>query len=266
MDSGFPQIRRFRIDLAYDGRAFAGWQSQTGGDAVQDILENAIRKHCPAIGRVHGSGRTDAGVSAEQQVAHFDVPPGCRMNGDEWQRALNSQLGPTVRVMRCGEIDPAFHARFSALEKAYRYDIATGAVLPPLRAGLAWHQRGFDRVEELKAVLGLYLGTHDFRAFSANRKDGKDATRSTIRTILTAEVTSTGPESLSLRVSGRGFLYKMVRFLVGSAVYCARGKIDRDQIRNLLSGDHREAKAPHCAPADGLSLVEVRYPEAFEIF
>ena len=261
-----PETRRFRLDIAYDGRPFVGWQSQVGGDTVQDILQAAVRQCCPAASGVHGSGRTDTGVCAEQQTAHFDAPAEWNMRGGEWQRALNSQLPAAIRVLRCSEIDPAFHARFSVLEKTYRYNIATGEILPPLEAGLAWHRKDPGPETDLQAVLDLYVGTHDFRAFSAKRHDGKDETRDAVRTISRAEVSADSSGTLSIRFTGNGFLYKMVRFLVGTAVYCIEGKITREDIRHLLSGADRDAKAPYCAPPDGLSLVDVRYPEEFEIF
>jgi tRNA pseudouridine38-40 synthase len=257
---------RIRLDLAYDGRPFSGWQSQVSDDAVQDVVRRALASICPAVTGAQGSGRTDAGVSALGQVAHFDTPADWRMDGGAWQRALNTKLPPAIRVMRCGAIDPRFHARFSALAKTYRYEIAAGEVLPPLRHGLAWHQRDPGPIGDLAAVLSLYEGTHDFGAFSAKRHDGKDEGRDTVRTITTARVTAPDGESLHLEFRGNGFLYKMVRFLVGSAVYCAKGRISREEMKRLLEGSAGEARAPYCAPADGLTLVEVHYPEEFEIF
>ncbi len=256
-------LRRFRLELAYDGRPFSGWQSQASDDAVQDHLQRALTAICPAVTTVQGSGRTDAGVSALAQVAHFDAPAASRMDGGAWQRALNTKLPPTIRVTRCAATDPQFHARFSALSKTYRYHIFTGEILPPLLHGLAWHQRGFASAEALAAVLALFEGTHDFGAFSAKRHDGRDEGRDTVRTITTARLTERGNDSLVLEFRGNGFLYKMVRFLVGSAVYCVRGRISRREMSRLLEGDTGETKAPYCAPADGLTLVEVDYPEEF---
>lgn len=260
------QTTRFRLDIAYDGRPFSGWQTQASGDSVQDELQRALGAICPAITTLHGSGRTDAGVSALCQVAHFDAPPGWRMEGGEWLRALNTKLPATVRVMRCGTIQSHFHARFSALEKTYRYEIATSDVLPPLRHGLAWHQRELGAVENLAAVLKLYEGTHDFRAFSAKRHDGKDSGRDTERTLTTVTVTQHEEGTLAIYFRGTGFLYKMVRFLVGSAVYCVKGRISLEEMGRLLDGNEEAAKAPFCAPPDGLALVGVHYPDEFEIF
>ncbi len=265
MDEESKTNRRFRLDLAYDGRPYSGWQSQATGDSVQDHMQEALAAICPDIQSIQGSGRTDAGVSAECQVAHFDVPFGWRMKGDEWQRALNSKLPPSIRILRCREIDDSFHARFSALEKTYRYEIATGEILSPLRHGLAWHQRDPGAPAELDAVCQLYQGTHDFRAFSAKRHDGKDESRDTIRTISLVKTEQSEPETLIITFRGNGFLYKMVRFLVGSAVYCVKGRISQVELTRLLAGAEEGVKAPYCAPPDGLRLMEVRYEEKYDI-
>jgi len=267
MVSSDSQTRRFRLDIAYDGRPFAGWQSQAGGNTVQDILLAGMQSVCPEIPTVQGSGRTDAGVCASAQVAHFDAPVEWRMNGGEWQRALNSKLPPAIRVVRCVEASSEFHARFSAEGKLYRYDIVTGEVLPPLLHGLAWHRRGLENIEALAEVLGLYVGTHDFRAFSANRNDGKDEGRDTVRDITLAVVEPDADDvsaRLRLRFRGNGFLYKMVRFLVGTAVYNVEGKISNEEMTVLLQGCEVEKKAPFCAPPDGLSLERVYYPDSLE--
>ncbi len=264
MDQPSQDQKRFRIDVAYDGRPYSGWQSQVCGETIQDLLLAALTSICPAVAGVHGSGRTDAGVSASKQVAHFDVPDSWRMKGGEWQRALNSSLPKTIRIMACHEVSPEFHARFSAVEKEYHYRIATADVMSPMLVGLAWHQRQFPDPRLLGEVLAIYEGTHDFRAFSANRNDGHDADRDTNRTILLADIAESNDEGLVLRFRGNGFLYKMVRFLVGSAVYCVNGRISRSEMGRLLKGVDSGEKAPFCAPPDGLSLVNVTYPDRFD--
>ena len=256
---------RYRLDLAYDGRGFSGWQCQPGGGSVQDAIEAALAAICPEVTTVQGSGRTDAGVSASGQVAHFDAPAEWRMGGGEWQRALNSKLPPTIRVYACCRVGAGFHARFSAVEKTYDYEIATGEVLPPLRHGLAWHQRGLGSAEDLAPILARFVGTHDFRAFSAKRHDGYDEDRNTVRTLTEASVRpGVAGDSLVLRFRGTGFLYKMVRFLVGTAVYARLGRFPEAEVSALLSGRDAGAKAPYCAPASGLTLVGVRYDETCE--
>lgn len=256
--SSEPQ--RFRLRVAYDGRPYDGWQSQAGGGAVQDFLLAALQRICPTVPTVQGSGRTDAGVSAEGQVAHFDAPGGWKMSAQEWQRALNANLPPTIRIMASETAAPDFHARFSAKGKRYRYRLATGEVLPPLQAGLAWHRRGLDPGNSFAEAVEAFAGKHDFRAFSANRGDGRDEERDTVRTIFAATV-ERQDDFVDVRIEGSGFLYKMVRFLVGTAVYRSEGRISLAEIEALLAGSSVDAKAPFCAPPDGLLLEEVFYPE-----
>lgn len=253
--------QRFLLTLAYDGRIYSGWQSQVGGNTVQDHLLGALRTVCPEIGGVSGAGRTDAGVSALAQRAHFDAPAGVSLDSDKWQQALNANLPPQIRVMKCEEVDQAVHARFDAIGKTYRYRLYVGGVLPPLDVGLAWHiKRDLDR-ELLKAAARLFVGRHDFRAFSANRGDGRDETRNAERNIHTVEIIEAeGSPVIDLRFIGEGFLYKMVRFLAGSIVRCAQGKLALSEMERLLGGVEFSEKAPFCAPADGLLLEAVTYP------
>ncbi len=253
--------RRFLLTLAYDGRIFEGWQSQAGGNTVQDRLLGALQTICPEVVGVHGAGRTDAGVSALAQQAHFDAPGSASLDCDSWPQALNANLPLQIRVMNCEVVDPEFHARFHALGKTYRYRLFVGDVLPPLEVGLAWHVKGDLDRERLKAAAQLFAGSHDFRAFSANRGDGKDETRNAERTIHSVEVVEIADKSLiDLRFVGEGFLYKMVRFLAGSVVRCAQGKLALSEVERLLVGVEFSEKAPFCAPADGLLLETVAYP------
>lgn len=271
--------QRFRIVLAYDGRPYLGWQSQAGGGTVQDGLLAALRRLCPEVRTVQGSGRTDTGVSAAGQVAHFDAPEGWRMGGAEWQRGLNALLPATIRVLDCRPAPPGFHARYSAVGKLYRYRLYLGEVLPPLEAGLAWHRRGLDP-EGLEEILAIYRGRHDFRAYSAKRHDGRDAERDTVRTILDASARRIDERRVDLLFRGDGFLYKMVRFLVGSAVLCREGKLAPETLRSWLeggaaggvgAGDPKRGpqsgpRGPFCAPPDGLSLERVEYAGENESF
>ncbi len=251
---------RIRITVTYDGRPFSGWQSQPSGNTVQDVLEAALARICK-VARVpaQGSGRTDTGVHALGQVAHFDAPPTYRMDAAAWVRALNIHLPPTVRVVEATVLpeDTDFHARFSAGGKTYRYEIDRGPVLSPFRAGLAWHHpHGIDG-DTFRAAAALFAGEHDFAAFAANRHDGKTLA-TTVRTISAITVNENG-ETLGLTVSGNGFLYKMVRLLVGSITRCAEGRESLGWLRDLLDAPAGRT-SQFCAPADGLYLVSVDYP------
>lgn len=243
---------RIRLTIAYDGAPFAGWQSQAGGNTVQDVIEASLSRIAQASVRIHGAGRTDAGVHALGQVAHFDIPAGSRMAAAEWQRALNGTLPPAVRILRAAEAPADFHARFSAAGKIYRYDLWTGAVLPPHLFQRAWHMPHALDLATLRSALRLFEGAHDFRAFAANR--GAPAADTT-RTISGIRAARSG-HSLRLTFEGDGFLYKMVRMLVGAGIRAAAGREKESTLRDLLKHPGRWT---HVAPADGLYLVRVLY-------
>jgi tRNA pseudouridine38-40 synthase len=254
---------RLKLTLAYDGRPVAGWQRQRGRPTVQDTVEAAVA----AIGgpspdgslvRVHSSGRTDTGVHALAQVAHFDTPPTTRLGEAEWHRALNAVLPPAIRIMRCEQVAPDFHARFDATGKIYRYRLWHGEVLPPLEYGLAWHLHGCLSTSLLHKGARIFVGTHDFTAFSANRGGEKDATADKVRTIHHADFHQDG-ELITLTLEGDGFLYKMIRMIVGALVRVARGHDDLDRLHHLLAHPHQK-KPGWQAPPDGLQLVRVIYP------
>jgi len=254
--------QRFKIIVAYDGRPFSGWQSQPGGNTVQDILLKALQSFCPSISTVQGSGRTDAGVSADGQVAHFDAPPGWRMDAASWRKALNSKLPAAIRILDAEAVSSDFHARFSAEAKTYRYRIFTGEVLPPLLHGLVWHQSRVDDFEALFEAASLFVGTHDFRVFSAKRHDGHDEDRDTVRTIYSTKLVQQSDCECEIEFVGNGFLYKMVRFLIGASVEVIIRKREAFEIQDRLKSGIAFEKAPFCAPSDGLRLVNVRYPDS----
>jgi tRNA pseudouridine38-40 synthase len=250
---------RLKLTIAYDGRSFRGWQSQPGGNTVQDILHEALEIVAKEPLRVQGSGRTDTGVHALGQVAHFDAPDGTNMNPYNWVPALNTKLPATIRVMACEEVLPDFHARFSATGKTYRYEICTDPVLPPLKAGLAWHLPRLLDADALSRALSLFFGTHDFHAFAAYRGNEQEDT-DYVRTIRRADL-ETLPDGYRLTFSGDGFLYKMVRMLTGSAIKAAQGRLPLEDLAALLDqpAGLPHGKAPLSAPADGLFLESVRY-------
>ena len=244
--------RRLKVIVAYDGAPFAGWQSQSHGNTVQDHFERAFERVTGGAVRVHGAGRTDAGVHAFAQCAHVDVlkflPP------DRWIKALNALLPSAIRVLRCRYVSKLFHARRSAKGKIYRYRIWSAPILPPFEYRRAWHVAQSLDLKTLKAAAKHFVGTHDFATFAANR--GKPEP-STIRTINSVRVRQKGP-CVTIELDGDGFLYKMVRLIVGSLVKCALGKIRvEDVTARLHSGQVGAAR--FAAPADGLFLVRVRY-------
>lgn len=248
-------MSRIRLTIAYDGRAFEGWQSQLRGNTVQDCLESAILKVAGVSLRINGSGRTDTGVHALGQAAHFDPPPGNEMKAKDWERALNANLPTTIRIVSASLAPDGFHARFSAKSKTYRYEIDTGPVLYPLRVARALHHPENLNVEIMRLACSSYVGEHDFASFAANRRDGKEP--NTIRIIRSAKVTKYN-EGLAVTFCGNGFLYKMVRLLVGAAIRVAEGREEMLWLEEMLQSPGI-AKCQYCATGEGLYLVEVAY-------
>ncbi len=245
--------RRLKLIVAYDGTDFAGWQIQARGDTIQARLEQALQQVTGKPVRVHGAGRTDAGVHALGQCAHADLER-TKLAPAVLRDALNASLPATIRILRCQFVASAFHARFSATGKVYRYRLATSRVLSPFELSRAWHViRELDD-ELLRASTAEFLGTHDFAGFAANRGH---AVTSTVRTIRQARVRRSG-EITTLEFEGDGFLYKMVRLMVGAIVRCASGRDTLAELRARLACQQSD-KVRLVAPAAGLTLMRVRY-------
>lgn len=243
---------RLRFTVAYHGGDFSGWQSQIGGGTVQDALEKAFATITGTRIVVQGAGRTDAGVHAIAQCAHADVPDHS-LPPDRWLRALNSHLPQGVRVMTTAAARPGFHARFSAKGKIYRYSIWNNPSMLPTERDRAWHVPHAVDPALLRLACNTFIGTHDFAAFSANRRNDP---RSTIREITAIQCSQRGPR-ITLTFHGTGFLYKMVRMLTAAAIRCATGRIDLADLRSRLTS--RTPRWNIVAPAEGLCLVRVRY-------
>ena len=158
-----------KLTIAYDGAPFAGWQIQPNVETVQERIEKALAEVAKEPLRLHGSGRTDAGVHALGQVAHFDSPDHLTMNPFNWVPALNTKLPPEIRILECEEVPDDFHARFSAVSKTYTYRLCLSPILPPFLARRAWHLPRQLNPDDLAQALELFRGSHDFRSFAANR-------------------------------------------------------------------------------------------------
>jgi len=251
---------KIRLLVAYDGTAFRGWQSQRGGGTVQDVLESTIATIVGEKVTVHGSGRTDSGVHGLGQTVHFELTDDqlARIRGlsdpARWMPALNASLPPELRIMKASRARGDFHARFSAFGKIYRYEIWNGPVLPPHLHRRAWHLHGNLDRELLRRLAALIEGRHDFRGFCADSGSLPD---STVRTIRRFTIRERGA-SISLTVEGDGFLYRMVRMLVGGMVRVAQGKEPEDLFAKRLAAG-KPWPSPAMAPAEGLYLVKVLY-------
>ena len=241
-------MRRIRIDLAYDGGLFHGWQVQPGLPTIQGILEEIVSGIEGAPVHVAGSGRTDAGVHALCQVAAFSlnnpIPP------DNLRRAMNRLLPPAIRVLAVAQAHPEFHPRFQAVAKTYEYRIFRDEVCMPCEwPYVLHHPYPLDEVR-MAALARTFEGEHDFTAFAAaDERDG--AGRSKVRRIFASELERSGPR-LVYRVRGSGFLKHMVRNLVGTLLEAGRGNLSDVTVLPARSGATVAAK--------GLFLLSVEYP------
>ena len=249
-----------RLLIAYDGAAFRGWQSQRGGKTVQDTLEAVIAKIVGERVSIHGSGRTDAGVHALGQTVSFTLSPEQavrirRMDeAGRWVAALNAWLPPELRVLAATRAAKNFHARFSATGKIYRYDLWLGPVLPPHLHGRVWHLFGNLDREKIRALATIVQGTHDFRGFCAG---SGSLPKSTVRTISRIAIRERG-SSISLTFEGDGFLYRMVRMLVGGMVRIAQDKEEASVFKHRLAAG-KPWPTPAMAPPEGLYLLKALY-------
>jgi tRNA pseudouridine38-40 synthase len=246
---------RLKFIVAYDGTPFAGWQSQAGGNTIQDILEQAFAQVAGEKIRVHGSGRTDAGVHALAQCAHADLPTRS-IKAESWIGALNTSLPPEIRVVRSAYVGDEFHARFTAKGKLYRYRIWNDRYLSPFEIDRAWHVPARLDLAILKTETQRFIGTHDFASFAANR--GRPES-DTVRTIRSARMRKNG-NCITLEFSGDGFLYRMVRLMVGAIVRASRDDAVRPTIAERLANPKIPTSlARPAAPACGLYLAKVLY-------
>ena len=244
--------RRLKLIIAYDGAPFSGWQSQSHANTIQDHLERALERVAGRPTRLHAAGRTDAGVHALAQCAHVDVNKA--LAPARWLEALNALLPPAIRVLRCRYVSNKFHSRLSAKGKIYRYRIWCAPVLPPFEYRRAWHISHPLDLKILQKAAKHFVGTHDFAAFAVNRRKPE---KSTVRTIYSVRVRQNRP-CVTIEFDGDGFLYKMVRLIVGALVKCALGKMRIEDITVRLNSS-KLAGPRFAAPAEGLFLVRVRY-------
>ena len=252
-----PERIRVRLDLAYDGTDFAGWQRQPDRDTVQSRVEAAIRRlyrlapddRTP----VFAAGRTDAGVHADGQVAHFDAPFAIPAAGI--RAGLNNLLPDSVRVLSAGETGPGFHARFDAVAKTYRYHLIAASVASPLLARYAWPTGGDLRRDAMEEAALSFVGSHDFRAFFT-APPGEEP-RTPVRSVSSARFRS-GAGSLVFEVTAGGFLRYMVRRMVGTLVAVGRGQLPTDRVSEMLRDPERPGPRFR-APAAGLRLFRVHY-------
>jgi tRNA pseudouridine38-40 synthase len=246
-----PDPQRWKCVCAYDGTTFAGWQSQAGGRAIQDVIEARLAQIFKTPLRIHGSGRTDAGVHAHGQVFHFDAawshPP------EKLLVAMRSGLPVSIQIKTISRVSSAFHARFSATGKRYDYHLYLGDADPFTRP-YCWSVFKPLDLDAMQAAAAILQGRHDFRAFAALNGPERD---DTVRELRSLEVVRRG-RRVRIVAEADGFLYKMVRSLAGLLVAVGEGRLTPRDTRAILSGRIR-VPAVQTAPPQGLFLTKVFY-------
>ena len=247
----------YRLTLQYDGTDFHGWQIQEEHRTVQGELSRVVELIEGRGVVVHGSGRTDAGVHAEGQVASFHL--GREMTTERLRAALNGNLSRDVRVLEVAVSTDDFHARYSAKEKTYVYRIFRSPVMSPFWNRYALHEARELNTKKIKEAARLFLGEHDWTAFSSAQSDAESRVRTVTELKIVERYDERGRgQLLEITVSANGFLRYMVRAIAGTLIAVGRDEIDLETIsRAIASGDR--SLAGTTAPAHGLTLKRVKY-------
>ena len=250
---------KYALLIEYNGNDLVGWQKQNEGISVQSSLEDAAKNIFNEEFEIQDSGRTDAGVHALGQIAHINLPKGHRLTSRHpfyIISAFNSLLRDTnIRVISAKPVKPEFNARFSAIKRFYKYRILCRAAPPGLESGKVWHFRKKLNISLMQKGVEHLIGKHDFTSFRTIKCQAKSA----IRTI--DEISfSRENEEVVMKVSAKSFLHSQVRIITGTIVKIGDGTWKPDKILTILKGKNRNLAGP-TAPADGLYLEKVRYPE-----
>lgn len=242
---------RYAITIEYMGANYSGWQRQDGIPTVQETLENKLSEFFQEKITIFASGRTDKGVHALGQVAHFDTAK--ERNERSIRLGINTLLPEDVRVISCKKVADSFHAQYSALRKTYIYKLYISENISPTRRHTHAQVKPKVDVNQMKEACKLLLGDHDFDGFSSTHKEVK----TTNRTIYKAEIAQNGDE-LTFTIEGSGFLYNMVRVIVGTLVFIGKGKRPLEVINDIFEKKDRTLGGK-TFPAEGLYLKDVYY-------
>lgn len=247
-------MKKYKCTVAYDGTAYAGFQIQINALTIQEEIEKALFKiHKEQIVKITASGRTDSGVHAKGQVFHFESP--LLIPEDNWTKALNTLLNEGIRILATEEVESDFHARFDVLKKEYRYFIHAHKEEDPFRRLYTHHFPYKLSIQKIQDAASLFIGKHDFTAFTSSSSAKEDK----VRTIYRLDCLQKENEII-LSCEGNGFLHNMVRIIVGTLLEAGQGKRSLVQIEEALKSKERRL-AGKTAPAHGLFLWKVMYHE-----
>ncbi len=241
----------YKLTIAYDGTNYHGWQRQKNGITVQEVIEEVLEKIFKAPTAVTGCSRTDAGVHAKTYVCSFDGETTIPYNKIPF--VLNTMLPDDIRAYRCEIVHNGFNARFETTSKAYEYKIINRCFHDPLERNFAWHYPVKLNVTEMQKAAEIICGKHDFASFCA----AGSSVKTTVRNLMELKITTEG-DIITIRAKADGFLYNMVRIIVGTLVYVGNGKLSAKDIESLIKKRDRRLLGI-TAPPQGLSLVEVNY-------
>lgn len=245
---------RYKLTIAYDGTAYSGWQVQPNGTAIQPFVQKALEVILRSPIDLTGSGRTDAGVHARGQTAHFDAP--LEIDPSRLRVSLNALLPSDIRILQVDLTAPDFHARYSATSKIYHYHLHLDPVIDPFVRLYRHHIFGPCDLGKMRDAIPHFLGTRDFRSF-ANEPNRGSASRDSIRTLFRLDLVEQ-KGGVRLEFEGNGFLYKMVRNITGCLLDVGAGKLSPQDILPIFEAKDRRS-ASFSAPPQGLFLMEVRY-------
>lgn len=244
-------MRNIKLVIEYDGTNYDGWQTQKSKNTIQDTIEEALKKVMNEEIKLIGASRTDSGVHALGQVANFKTNSIIPI--ERIPKAVNSILPPDIVIKNAQEVQEGFHARFSSKGKKYKYTVLNDVTPSALNRNFAYFYPYKIDIDAIKAASSYFIGTHDFSAF----KSSGGVSKTNIRTIYELKIIL-NDNYINFYISGDGFLYNMVRIIIGTLLEVGRGKINPDEIKEIiLSGDRK--RAGKTVPAHGLCLLEVYY-------
>jgi len=244
-------MRNIKLIIEFDGSNFCGWQRQPKGRTVQKIIETAILKATGEEIMINGSSRTDAGVHAREMVANFFT--NSTIPGDKFREALNTRLPEDVSIIKSEEVDENFHARYSSKGKTYSYTIVNRYERLSLGHQYLCHYRYNLNIDEMKKACQYFIGSHDFRAFMSPGSSIK----TTVRNIKELYIEQKG-DRIKIYITADGFLYNMVRIIVGTLLKIGNGKLKAEEIEKIIIEGNRK-RAGMCVPPNGLVLEKVFY-------
>lgn len=259
-------MRHIKLTVAYDGTDYCGWQVQPNGLSVQEVLNRALTNLLGRETKTTGASRTDSGVHALGNVAVFTTD--ARMDAERFAFALNTYLPEDIKIQKSEEVPAEFHPRFAETKKTYEYVILCRTFPDPTRRRNSLFCYEPLDIEDMRQALSMLIGEHDFRSFQG--AGGEASVKTTVRTIEQAEIFCESEQQeeekafrngvVRIRLTGNGFLYHMVRIIVGTLLEIGKGQRSASEMQAILDACNRET-AGATAPAHGLTLLGIRYPE-----